>query len=235
MCAEGPSPRVTDDWVSRIARLQPWYLLLRFPHTLSTSLFSALGPAIAIGIIGAVSICTGQPLVFPSLGPSAFLFFSQPTAPSSCPRNAILAHGSAILIGCLSYYLFVVLLSFDTMTAQILATAVSLGVISGLMVAANVSHAPAASTALIVSLGLMVEWQELVAVMVGILLLTVESYTINRLAGIAYPLWKARPTRQNEGLVMNALRTNASCAEEDRFADIAQRIATRQKLRPRDG
>jgi hypothetical protein len=108
-------------------------------------------------------------------------------------------------------------------------------VISGLMVAANISHAPAASTALIVSMGLMVQWQELAAVMVGILLLTVESYVINRLSGIAYPLWKAHPTRQNDSLVMNALRTHASAPQDDLYAEIAQRIATRQKLRPRDG
>ena len=173
-----------SDWVSRIARLQPWYLLTRFPYRLTRSVFAFAGGAVAIGIISIAAVCTGQPLIFPSLGPSAFLFFSQPTAPGSCPRNAILSHGSGILVGWASYWLFGLLFGVDTATAQVTAAAVSLGVISAWMVVADIPHAPAASTTLFVSLGLMVQWQQLLAVMAAVVMLTVQSYLINRVSGI---------------------------------------------------
>ena len=219
-----------SDWVSRIARLQPWYLLTRFPHRLTRSIFVFAGGAVAIGIISTAAVCTGQPLIFPSLGPSAFLFFSQPTAPSSCPRNTILSHGSGILVGWTSYWVFGLFFGFDTATAQVAAAAVSLGVISAWMVAANIAHAPAASTTLIVSLGLMVQWQQLIAVMAGVVLLTVQCYLINRISGIVYPLWRARPEQQGDGLVVAALQTNWPGPKGDAYSETANRIIARQKM-----
>ena len=223
-----------SDWVSRIARLQPWYLLTRFPHRLTRSIFVFAGGAVAIGIISTAAVCTGQPLIFPSLGPSAFLFFSQPTAPSSCPRNTILSHGSGILVGWTSYWVFGLFFGFDTATAQVAAAAVSLGVISAWMVAANIVHAPAASTTLIVSLGLMVQWQELLAVMAAVVMLTAQSYLINRVSGIVYPLWRAGPQQPGDGMVVAALQANASGPKADAYAEIADGLAARQKL-PKPG
>ena len=219
-----------SDWVSRIARLQPWYLLIRFPHRLTRSVFVFASGTVAIGIISIAAVSTGQPLIFPSLGPSAFLFFSQPTAPSSCPRNAILAHGSGILVGWTSYWLFGLFFGLDTATAQVAAAAVSLGVISAWMLAANITHAPAASTTLIVSLGLMVQWQQLLAVMTAIVMLTAQSYLINRISGIVYPLWRAIPQQPGDGLVAAALLANASGPRGDAYAEIADRITARQSL-----
>ncbi|MHC4406688.1 MAG: HPP family protein, partial [Planctomycetota bacterium] len=202
----------------------------RFPHRLTRSAVAFASGAIAIGIISTAAVCTGQPLIFPSLGPSAFLFFWQPTAPSSSPRNAILAHGSGILVGWSSYWLFGTLFGFDTPTAQVAAAASSLGLISALMVAADVPHPPAASTTLIVSLGLMVQWQQLVAVMAAVVLLTGQSYLINRISGIVYPLWRARPEQQGDGLVVAALNTNSAGPQGDAYTEIADRIIARQKL-----
>jgi CBS-domain-containing membrane protein len=209
--------------------LQPWYLLIRFPHRVARSVFVFAGGAIAIGIISAAAACTGQPLIFPSLGPSAFLSFSQPSAPSSSPRNTILAHGSGILVGWASYWLFGMVFGPGTPTAQVAAAAASLGLISAWMVAANIPHAPAASTTLIVSLGMMVQWQQLVAVMAAIVMLTLEAYLVNRLSGVVYPLWRARPEQQSEGLVMAALQTNSLSRKGDAYSEIADRIIARQK------
>ena len=230
MPCDRPQRTVGSDWVSRIARLQPWYLLIRFPHRLTRSVFAFVGGTVAIGIISTAAVCTGQPLIFPSLGPSAFLFFSQPTAPSSCPRNTILSHGSGILVGWTSYWLFGLFFGFDTATAQVVAAAVSLGVISAWMVVANITHAPAASTTLLISLGLMVQWQQLLAVMVAVVMLTAQSYLINRISGIVYPLWRAGPQQPGDGLVATALLANASGPKADAYAEIADGITARRKL-----
>jgi CBS domain-containing membrane protein len=227
---DGRDRRVADDWVARLARLQPWYLLIRFPQQLTRSVFTSVSAAISIGIIATAAICTAQPLIFPSLGPSAFLFFAQPTSPASSPRNAILAHGSGILIGWGSYWLLGMLFGFGTPAAQVAAAALSLGLISALMLAADFPHPPAASTTLIVSLGLMVHWQELVAIMVGVVMLTAKCYVINRLSGIVYPLWRARPGRQGGDMVVAALQTESSGSNVDTYTEIADRLAARQKL-----
>jgi CBS-domain-containing membrane protein len=223
-----------NDWVSCIARLQPWYLLVRYPHRLAKAAFVLTSAAIAVGIISAAAICTGQPLIFPSLGPSAFLFLTQPTAPSSCPRNAILSHGLAVLVGWFSYWLFAHVMPFEALSAQVGAATLSLGLISGLMVAAKIAHAPAASTTLIVAMGLMVGWQQLAAVMVAVVLLTAVCYIVNRLSGIVYPLWPTACDQQREGLVFAALQTAGADPRKDPYADIADRITARQEL-PKSG
>ena len=165
MAQQSPPKTISQDWLSRIARLQPWYLLIRFPHRWTRSLFALAGVAIAMGIISVAAIWTGQPLLFPSLGPCAFLFFTQPASPTSAPRNAILAHASAILIGAASCWVFGELLTLDASTAQVAAATSALGLLSAWMVAARIPHAPAASTAMIVALGLIGRWQEMAAIM----------------------------------------------------------------------
>ena len=76
--------------------------------------------------------------------------------------------------------------------ARIGAAAFSLGATSGLMVLARAPHPPAGATTLIVSLGILREEWQLVVLMAAVVLLTVQAFVINRLAGIDYPLWKAR-------------------------------------------
>ena len=234
MFGNGAQHERAHDWVRRIARLQPWYLLLRYPHRLANAAFVLAGAATAIGVISVAAIWTSQPLIFPSLGPSAFLFLSQPTASSSCPRNAILSHGLAVLVGWFSYGLFTHVLAFEPFDAQIGAATLALGLIAGLMVTANIAHAPAASTALIVAMGLMVQWHQLVAVMAAVVLLTFVCYLVNRLSGIVYPLWPVGTDQQRDGLVFSALQTAGASPPKDPYADIADRITARQKL-PKSG
>jgi CBS-domain-containing membrane protein len=218
------------DWVATLARLQPWYLLVRFPRKSTRAVFAFLGGAMAIGIIGAIAGVTGQPLVFPSLGPTAFLFFSQPAAPASCPRNAILSHGSGILIGWATYWLFHVTFRGETVVTEVGAASLSLGLMSAWMVIAKIAHPPAASTTLIVALGLMVQWQELLAVMAAIVLLTVQCYLINRLSGIASPVWAPLPQCRSDQLELAALCTENAAATKNSYTEIADLIVSRQKL-----
>jgi len=222
--------RGSNDWVTRIARLQPWYLLIRFPQRLTRPVFAFAGAAIAIAIISTAAVISGQPLLFPSLGPSAFLFFWQPTAPTSCPRNAILAHGSGVLIGWATYWLFSAAVPLDPLTGQVAAATLSLGLISASMVAAKIPHPPAASTTLIIAMGMMAHWTALLAVMVAIVLLTAECYLINRLSGIVSPIWGPLPTQQGDGLVLAALQTETVAPAKDGYAEIADLIVARQDL-----
>jgi CBS-domain-containing membrane protein len=82
--------------------------------------------------------------------------------------------------------------------ARLLAAALSLSATGALMAFLRISHPPAGATTLIVSLGIISQPKELVIIEVAVILLTVQAFAINRLAGIPYPVWSKR---RSEGIV----------------------------------
>lgn len=74
------------------------------------------------------------------------------------------------------------------------AAALSLALTSGLTAWWRVPHPPAGATTLIVSLGILREPSQLAVLMAAVLLLTVQGYVINRLAGVPYPRWRPAPS-----------------------------------------
>ncbi len=197
-------------WPTRLARFAPWYLLLRFPNRTTRSVFAAVGGTIAIGIMCTVAAMTAQPMIFPSLGPTAFLFFTRPSSQSSSPRNAILGHGWGVLIGAITYVVLTAIYPEPTTMSQVMAASLSLGIISAVMVIFSIEHPPAASTTLIMSLGLMTELTEFAAVMIAVVLLTYLAVGINRLTGISCPLWSFTDAEETEKLVTSALKTEVT-------------------------
>lgn len=178
-------------------RLRIPYLLQRHSSTTVMGLFSAVNGVVSIGLMAAAAWATGTAFVFPSLGPTAFLFFYTPTLASAAPRNTLFGH----LIGAASGYVSLVLFGL-TDAAPALASAVtlprvgaaalSLGLTSGLMVWLKVPHPPAGATTLIVSLGILRTPVDLAVLMLAVALLTVQGFVINRAAGIDYPVWAPR-------------------------------------------
>jgi CBS-domain-containing membrane protein len=69
------------------------------------------------------------------------------------------------------------------------AIALSLGLIGATMIVGNIAHPPAASTALMVSMGLIQGVAELAAMIVAVALLALQAFVFNRLSGISYPIW----------------------------------------------
>ncbi len=173
----------------------PW-LLEHHSSTSVLALFSFINGCISIGIMSGLAWVTGSPFIFPSLGPTAFLFFYTPTAPPASPRNTLIGHAVGVLAG---YFSLVVTglttagpaLAVGVNGPRIAAAALSLGLTSGLMVLLRAAHPPAGATTLIVSLGILTRPSQLVILMIGVVLLTIQAFVINRLAGIPYPRWKA--------------------------------------------
>lgn len=162
-------------------------------------LFALVNGIISIAIMAAAAVVTGQPLIFPSLGPTAFLLFYTPTAPAASPRNTVFGHAIGVGAGYLSLVVFGLTdagpaLAEGVTWARVGAAALSLGLTSGVMVWARVPHPPAGATTLIVSLGIISQPVELAVLMLAVVLLVVQGFLINRLAGIDYPLWSTRPT-----------------------------------------
>ncbi|HEX6421615.1 MAG TPA: HPP family protein [Acidimicrobiales bacterium] len=170
----------------------------RHDSTTVLGAFAFVNGLIAIGAMALVALVTGEPFVFPSLGPTAFLLFYTPLLPAASPRNTLGGH----LIGAAAGYLALVLfgltddapaLATSVTGGRVGAAALSLGLTSGAMVWARVPHPPAGATTLIVSLGILREPEQMVVLMVAVVLLVVQGLVINRLAGIPYPLWRPAP------------------------------------------
>jgi CBS-domain-containing membrane protein len=81
-------------------------------------------------------------------------------------------------------------LSTGVTGSRVGAAALSLGLTSGAMVWARVPHPPAGATTLIVSLGILREPEQMAVLMLAVVLLVLQAFAINRLAGIPYPVWR---------------------------------------------
>jgi CBS-domain-containing membrane protein len=179
-------------------RLRVAALVERHSSTSVMGLFAMINGIVSIGVMAAAAWATGSPFVFPSLGPTAFLFFYTPLAPSAAPRNTIYGHAIGALAGYLSLVLFGLTdagpaLASGVSMARVGAAALSLGLTSGLMVWLRVPHPPAGATTLIISLGILTSPSQLAVLMLAVVLLTVQGFVINRVAGIDNPAWRPRP------------------------------------------
>ena len=69
-------------------------------------MYTFVGSLLAIGLSGTWAWVVKEPLVFPSLGATAFLIFETPMAEVGTPRNTIVGHSVGILAGAVSLAIF---------------------------------------------------------------------------------------------------------------------------------
>ena len=138
-----------------------------------------------------------QPLLFPSLGPTALLFFEQPMAKPSSPRNTLIGHAVAILAGVLSLAFFGLLddgsiLAEGVTLARVGAGALSVALTGAVLLLLRASHPPTGATTLIVSLGFLQTPLEMAVLMVGVVVLTIVGWIVNRTLGVPMPVWSSK-------------------------------------------
>jgi CBS-domain-containing membrane protein len=178
-----------------LGHLRLKWLLRHFPARLVRAAYVCVNSFVTIALLAVLALITGSPFVFPSLGPTAYLFFFLPMAEASSPRNAILGHAIGLICGYAAFTLTGVSGTPLAMQAgmhdpKILAAGLTLAATGALMVLFKVSHPPAGATTLIVSLGIISQPKDLFIIEVAVLLLTAQALTINRLAGLPFPLWR---------------------------------------------
>lgn len=170
-------------------------LTKRFGTRFMLGLFAFVNGLISIAVMSAAAVITSQPLIFPSLGPTAFLLFFTPRAPVASPRNTIIGHLIGVLAGYLSLVIFGLTeqgpaFAEGVTWARVGAAGLSLGLTAGFMAWLLAPHPPAGATTLIVSLGIMPRPSQQAFLMLAVVALVLQGIVINRLAGIDYPLWK---------------------------------------------
>ena len=121
-----------------------------------------LGPALwsaaLVLIVGATAYFVGEPWLFPSLGPTAYLLAAYPDLSTSRPYNCFVGH----LVGMGSGFAAVAMFSawdapivplYDVTLGRLGAAAVAIGLTVLLNHSFRSGHPPAAATTLLVALG----------------------------------------------------------------------------------
>ncbi|CAN5560227.1 hypothetical protein BH24ACT22_BH24ACT22_04010 [soil metagenome] len=149
---------------------------------------------VAISVNGLVAWAVGQPLLFPSLAPTVFILFRTPLGKDASPRNTIIGHSTAIVVGFGALMVFGLYddpsaLQEGVTLVRVVAVALSLALTEAVLISLNLPHTPAATTTLLVSLGLFKTPVELISLAAGILLVTAVSWVLNRMLGVPVPLW----------------------------------------------
>ncbi|MEP7125351.1 MAG: HPP family protein [Byssovorax sp.] len=190
---------VLDPQVTRglVARLRLTRLLGRFPERPVWAAFMFVNGFITIAMLAGLAMATHTPFVFPSLGPTAFLFFFTPTLPTASPRNTLMGHAIGIFCGYGALLLMGLEHAPPAMMVgvdlhRVIAAALSLAATGALMILLKAAHPPAGATTLIISLGIVTRPSYLAVIEVAVALLTLQAIAINRAAGIDYPLWASK-------------------------------------------
>lgn len=172
-------------------------LLGRLPERPVWAAFMFVNGFISIGLLALTAKITRTPFIFPSLGPTAFLFFFSPTSPTASPRHTILGHAIGIACGYGALLLFGLTGApaqgpGEMVAPRILAATLSLAGTGALMILMRAAHPPAGATTLIISLGFITRPTHLLALEAAVGLMTLQAIVINRLAGLDYPFWAKR-------------------------------------------
>jgi CBS domain-containing membrane protein len=158
--------------------------------------YTFVGSLLAIGLSGLWAYIVKQPLVFPSLGATAFLIFETPMAEVGTPRNTIIGHSVGIAAGVTSLAIFGLLDAPSVYVSGVTlgrvgAIALAVALTGGLLRVVRSAHPPAGATTIIVASGLLAKPRQLLDVLIGVLLLTIAGWCLNRVMGVAAPVWAA--------------------------------------------
>lgn len=198
----GPQHSFLFRVIAFFSRLQLGYMLRSkgYPRFLVMIFVFAAG-VIALGTITIIAYLTRLPLLFPPLGPSAFILFYTPMSISASPRSVILSHILALTAGLSSLWFFTLILShanlYDPAVInwyRVIVIALSMGLICLMMIIVKCVHPPAAASALIAAMGYLQNVEQIIGFIVAVIFLVLEGvFFIKILGGLPYPLWRADP------------------------------------------
>jgi CBS-domain-containing membrane protein len=160
------------------------------------AVYTFVGSLLVIGLSGTWAWVVREPLVFPSLGATAFLIFETPMAEIGSPRNTILGHTVGVLAGAAALAVFGLLdapsayVSGVTL-ARVGAIALAVAMTGGILRVLRSAHPPAGATTIIVASGLLAKPTQMLDVLVGVILLTASGWAANRALGVPAPHWAA--------------------------------------------
>ncbi|MCH2448526.1 MAG: HPP family protein [Gracilimonas sp.] len=165
-------------------------------------IIDALNALLSMAIVGGLALVFREPMLFPSLGATAYVLFAHPHEHQGQFKNTFFSHLMAAFIGWATFYLVAIKMGgdhqvnvldiFQTGTLQsqmdgiwlyVASPAIATGLTLAAMVATHTEHSPAASTTLVFALGIFQHAWQIGIVMVGVTILLICGAVLNRLAG----------------------------------------------------
>lgn len=142
---------------------------------LGTSLYASF----LFTVLGLLAWVSGQPFVFPSLGPSAYILAFDRRGERTRTYRVVGGHFIGLVAGWIAYTAFAAGISFTSTPAPLslpglyltASGVTSIALTTWAMIATDTKHPPACATTLIVSLGLLTTPFELAAIMVSVVVL----------------------------------------------------------------
>ncbi|MFC1526565.1 HPP family protein [Candidatus Latescibacterota bacterium] len=188
--------------VAALSRMQISYLIRNARHPAAlVAVFAMVSGASALALITLAAQVLDLPLLFPPLGPTAFILFYTPMAATASPRNTIQAHFMAVCAGLAS--LWAVNHAFPaadladpaTMNGyRVAAITLAMVLISIAMMSTRSIHPPAAASALIAAMGYLRGPTQILGLPAAVVFLVFLAVVLNRVVGgLPYPLWRADP------------------------------------------
>jgi CBS domain-containing membrane protein len=158
------------------------------------AIYTALGSLLTITLSGLLAWALDEPLVFPSLGATAFLFFETPMAEVASIRNTLIGHTVGTLAAFFWLSAFGLVGDPSAIEAgftgeRVACVALSLATTGGLLRLLRAAHPPAGATTVIVSIGLLTTVSQCAILLAGVLLLSVAAWSLNRALGVPAPAW----------------------------------------------
>jgi CBS domain-containing membrane protein len=158
------------------------------------AIYTGLGSLLTIGLSGLIAWALDEPLVFPSLGATAFLFFETPMAEVASVRNTVIGHTVGTLVAFFWLEVFGLVgepsaIATGFTADRVACVALSLAFTGGILRLLRAAHPPAGATTVIVSIGLLTTVEECAILLSGVLLLSTAAWCLNRALGVPAPLW----------------------------------------------
>ncbi len=159
---------------------------LRDRPTTSEALLSTGRTLSLLILLVVLAWATGQPFLFPSLGPSAYALAVTPSAATSQWQRTIGGHLFGVIGGLIAYHTIAPGLTvtdlppaFSMPGLQLTGAGfVAVGLTTAAMLRTDLRHAPACATTLIVGLGLLTSLTEAAIIMFAISVLAVADHVI---------------------------------------------------------
>src|SRR5271166_5074757 len=137
-------------------------------------LYASLGEGALILLMGAIALAARRPLIFASLGPTAYELVEKPLAPTARTYNIIAGHIVGLGAGLFSIWLLAawnapkVLSTGSVTSARLLAAVLSVVITTAATLSLKASQPASLSTTLLVSLGSMQTTRDAAAIAIAV-------------------------------------------------------------------
>ena len=144
-----------------------------------------------LAVTGLLAVASGEPFVFPSLGPSAYVLATADGDGSTTARRVLGGHVVGVAAGLLAYHTLAPGLAITTdrvplavaQTRLVASGVLAVGATTAGMAATETRHAPACATTLIVALGLLSSLPEAAVILLAVVVLFGTDAVVVRAVG----------------------------------------------------